>query len=143
MTFKDWDEALKFLVVLTKWPPIALLIALVFRSAIAKKLADLKQITIKEKAEIVFEALGELKKVAAKTSPKLFQQFVLKLPHSAITNGEAEADDDIKDKDAKEADAKEIQDEDVDDDGTQESAEADRMELEKQLKSLTDKREED
>lgn len=143
MTFKDWDECLKFLVVLTKWPPIVLLIALVFRNAIAKKLADLKQITIKEKAEIVFEALGELKKVAAKTSPKLFQQFVLKLPPSAITNGEAEADDDIKNRDEKEADTKEIQGEDVDDEGTNESAEANRVELEKQLKSLTDKREDD
>ncbi len=142
MTFKDWDECLKFLVALTKWPPIVLLIALVFRNAIAKKLADLKQITIKEKAEIVFEALGELKKVAAKTSPKLFQQFVLKLPQSAITDGESEADDGLKDKD-EEADTKETQDQDVDDEGTNESAEADRAELEKQLKSLTDKREED
>ena len=143
MTFKDWDEALKFLVVLTKWPPIVLLIALIFRRAIASKIASLKQITIKEKAEIVFEALGELKKVAAKTSPKLFQQFVLKLPHSAITEGEAEADDDTKDKDAEEADTKETQDQDVDDEGADESAEADRVELETQLKSLTNKREED
>ena len=136
MTFKDWDEVLKFLVVLTKWPPIVLLIALVFRSTIAKKLADLKQITIKEKAEIVFEALGELKKVAEKTSPKLFQQFVLKLPHSAITDGEAEAD-------TKETQDQDVDDEDVDDEGTDASAEADRVELEKQLKSLTGKREED
>ena len=126
MTFKDWDEALKFLVVLTKWPPIVLLIALVFRSAIAKKLADLKQITIKEKADIVFKTLGELKTVAAKTSPELFQQFVLKLPQSAITDGEA--------------DTKETRSEDVDE-GTDESVEADRVELEKQLKSLTEKRE--
>ena len=72
MTFKDWDECLKFLEVLTKWPPIVLMIALVFRSAIAKKIAEIEKITVKEKAEVAFKTLAKLKKVAAETSPELF-----------------------------------------------------------------------
>ncbi len=132
MTFQDWDECLKFLEVLTKWPPIVLLIALVFRSAIAKKLADLKKITIKEKTEIAFETLVKLKKVAAETSPELFQQFVLNIPHSVITEGEAGADD----KAGKVSGGEETRAEDVDEDGNDESAETDRVELDNQLKEL-------
>ncbi len=109
-----------------------LLIALVFRSAIAKKLAELKKITIKEKAEVVFETLGKLKKVAAQTSPELFQQFVLKLPGSSITEGEKDADD----KAGKER-GKEPEETDVDEDEDDETGEAEQVELDEQLKRLT------
>ena len=86
MTFKDWDELLKFLVVLTKWPPIVLLIALVFRNAIAKKISGLEKIKVKE-TEIVFRALKELRKVAQESKPELVRQILLNVPLVSLAEG--------------------------------------------------------
>ena len=88
MTFKDWDECLKFLDVLTKWPLVVLYLALLFRGAIARKLSGLEKIKVKE-IELIF---GTLKKVAAKSSPAFFRQFVLKLQLDALLQAEVTSD---------------------------------------------------
>ena len=83
MTFKDWDECLNFLEVLTKWPPVILYLAFLFRGAIARKLSGLEKIKVKE-TEIIFRALKELKNAAQEANPVLAQQLLLNVPVVAI-----------------------------------------------------------
>lgn len=89
MTFKDWDEGLKYLEALTKWPPVILYLALLFRKAIAEKLSGLESVKVKD-FEVIFSVL---KKVAAESkNPAFVQQLVLKLLPDSLTKGEPKSD---------------------------------------------------
>jgi len=89
MTIQEWDEVLKFVDALTKWPVVALYLALLFRSTIARKLSGLEKIKVKE-TEVSFRLL---KRIAAENSPGFLKEVILKVRPAAFVEGEADADE--------------------------------------------------
>lgn len=89
MTIQDWDEVLKFVDALTRWPVVALYLALLFRPTIARKMSGLEKIKVKE-TEVNF---SRLKKIASVTNADLLKEVILKVRPDALAEGEADADE--------------------------------------------------
>ena len=128
MTFQNWDELLKFCEVFTKWPPVVLFLAFLFRGVIARKLGNIQSIKVKE-TEIVFK---RLRIIAQNTTPELLKQFILTVRPASLTASETEAEDDT------DADEEEPDESEVDDINTGNDAEAERVQLEQILRDLQD-----
>lgn len=131
MTYQAWDEVLKFIDALTKWPVVVLYLALLFQHVIAKKLSGLEKVKVKE-TEVTFSVL---KKIAAGNTPNFLKEFILKVRPAALVDGEADADEEDISEDGKSEDASP---EEVDED-SQGSADTDneRVDLEQVQRELT------
>ncbi len=131
MTIQDWDEVLKFVEALTKWPVVVLYLALLFRPTIARKLSGLEKIKFKE-GEIIFSGL---KRIAAENTPNFLKEFILKVRPAAFVEGESDADEGgaVEDNENEDSLLKEVDE----DSRADMDADDERVELEKVQKELT------
>jgi len=131
VTIQDWDEVLKFVEALTKWPVVVLYLALLFRPTIARKLSGLEKIKFKE-GEIIFSGL---KRIAAENTPNFLKEFILKVRPAAFVEGESDASEgSVSGKSKNEDNLPEEVDEDS---RTDMDADNERVELEEVQKELT------